>query len=101
LLGLFSIGFGSTDRVTRWINAWLPSGLVRQLGLLTFPLYLLHNNGGLLLKDALRGQGVPNNSATLISVTAILLMATVIARHIEPPLAQWLKARLQPLANHP
>lgn len=101
LLGLFSIAFGSTDRVTRCINAWLPPGLVRQLGLLTFPLYLLHNNGGLLLKDALRVQGVANNTATLLSVTAILLMATVIARHAEPPLAQWLKTRLQPFVCHP
>lgn len=95
LLGLFSIAFGSADRVTRWINACLPADLVRQLGLLTFPLYLLHNNGGMLIKDVLRGQGVSNNSATLISGTAVLVMAAFLARRVEPPLARWLKSRLQ------
>jgi exopolysaccharide production protein ExoZ len=98
-LGLAGITLGSTQPTTKWITTHMSSKMVRQLGLLTFPLYLLHNNGGLQIKDTLRFHGLSNNHATLVAALLIVVVASIVSKYIEPPVAQWLKYRLQHFAR--
>lgn len=98
-LGLIGIACGNTERVTRWIHQWLSPARVRQLGLLTFPVYLLHNIGGLLVKDSLQAHGLNGNLATLVAVILTLWAALMLSQHVEPILARWLKQRLTQLTG--
>jgi len=98
-LGLIGIAFSNTDRVTRWIHQWLSTARVRQLGLLTFPVYLLHNIGGLLVKDSLQAHGLNGNLATLVVVILTLWAALMLSQHVEPILSRGLKQRLTQLTR--
>lgn len=98
-LGLAGIAFGASPMVTRLINAWVQPAQVRLLGLLTFPVYLLHNNGGLLVKDALQAHGLNGNLATLVAVILTVWAALMLSQHVEPILARWLKQRLAQLTG--
>lgn len=93
-VGLCSIALGATETTTRWIHAHMSARLIRRLGLLTFPLYLLHNIGGLLMKNTLQRHDLNDGLSTLMAMFLSLLIATAVAEGIEPPVARWLKRQL-------
>ena len=72
---------------------------LRMLGLMTYPLYLLHNVVGAALLGRLAARGVPQDLALVLVLLAALAASYVIAAHLEPPLQRWtreLLCRLRP-----
>jgi peptidoglycan/LPS O-acetylase OafA/YrhL len=68
-------------------------------GLLTYPFYLLHNDIGVLIIRATRNWAP--HSVVLAGVVAfLLLVAWIVHRLIERPLASYLRARLSPRPRH-
>jgi exopolysaccharide production protein ExoZ len=61
-------------------------GTLRTMGLLTFPLYLIHIHTGGPILIGLRRIGAPDWSAVLAAIVAAMVAAFVVVRWIEPPL---------------
>jgi peptidoglycan/LPS O-acetylase OafA/YrhL len=75
------------------IHAYLsPHGraVVRQLGLMTYPLYLLHQLVGTALMAKLAHYGVPQIICLGVTILAVIGAALIITRYGEPTLRQWL-----------
>jgi peptidoglycan/LPS O-acetylase OafA/YrhL len=69
---------------------WMRWRFLTTLGLLTYPLYLIHQVIGFVLIDLLKAQLSPQ--VTLAIVTSVMLVAAwLIARFIEAPAQVWLK----------
>jgi peptidoglycan/LPS O-acetylase OafA/YrhL len=67
---------------------------LRTVGLMTFPLYLMHNVAGATLLGWLVTHGLDQRLA-LGSVLALALAASyVVAVHLEPPLQRWTRQAL-------
>ena len=76
----------------------LPSaarGAIRTAGMMTFPLYLLHQVVGGAILGALVLGGWNRWSALAASVALVLAASWLIARHLEPPLQRLTKHALQ------
>ncbi|MBN4095927.1 acyltransferase [Methylobacterium sp. OT2] len=78
-------------------NAWLRArlgergcALARRIGLMTYPLYLLHNVNGAALIHRLVGGGVPPYAALVAACCAMLLLSYAVMRWAEP----FVRARL-------
>ena len=67
--------------------------VLRYLGLLTFPLYLIHNNVGLAFENALSMHG--SAAATLAAGCAVVLLSILVTSFVEPPFARSFKALLK------
>ena len=81
-------------------NLWhrLPGaarGAIRTAGMMTFPLYLLHQVVGGAILGALVLRGWNRWSALAASVALVLAASWLIARHLEPPLQRLTKQTLQ------
>ena len=86
----------------RWNVAahhWLGprAAVVRAMGLMTYPLYLLHQPIGIPLSAWQLRAGVPPTLALLVSVAVIAFFSWVVAMHIEPLVRAWLAPKLQAL----
>jgi peptidoglycan/LPS O-acetylase OafA/YrhL len=76
---------------TSWIKwRWLTTA-----GLLTYPLYLLHENIGWVIMHGLRNTLSPFVNLTVV-VVLMLLASWLLHKIIEKPLARWMKAKLSP-----
>ncbi len=82
-------------------NAWLRArlgergcALARRLGLMTYPLYLLHNVDGAALIHRLVGAGVPPHAALVVACCAMLLTSFAVMRWAEPFVRGCLSAAL-------
>jgi peptidoglycan/LPS O-acetylase OafA/YrhL len=69
-------------------------GAIRTAGLLTYPLYLLHDKAGVALQLAALQAGVPPAFAIALPAAASLAAAYVAMRVMEPPLRRLLHALL-------
>lgn len=69
------------------------AGAIRLIGLTTYPLYLLHDDMGSDLRDAL-GHWMPRPLAMTITGVAFVALAMAVAQWIEPPLQRWVRAGL-------
>jgi peptidoglycan/LPS O-acetylase OafA/YrhL len=72
---------------------------LRFAGLLTFPIYLLHNSLGMLFEASLIRRGSGPLAAGFIAMTSILAIAVVVTSMVEPPLARSLKSFLNKASN--
>lgn len=97
LIGLAAIAISGMPRVTAALSAWTPS--LRKLGLMTFPVYLLHNKIGLVIQGALFSQGMPPWAATSGAAVVVLLLSAWVTFRLEPPLSRLLKGALERLAQ--
>lgn len=79
------VAMGWTSRI-RW--RWLTTA-----GLLTYPLYLLHQNIGWTAIHGLRG-ALPRWVALAAVLTGMMVAAWLLHRLVERPVARWLKVRL-------
>jgi len=61
------------------------AGWLRQVGLLTYPLYLLHQTIGFIMISGLRSH-LSDNASLLITCIAIMALAYCVAKFVEPPL---------------
>lgn len=71
-----------------WVHRW-----VATLSLMTYPIYLLHNEFGFGLIGFLFGVGVPVPVAYAVGIVAVLLLSFLSVRFFEP----WARARLRAL----
>ena len=84
-----------------WIHAkfagW--TRIIRQLGLITYPLYLIHNEVGLFIQRALAGYGMSETPAFAASFVLVLAIATIIGLFYEPVAQSFLKKVLTGFAE--
>lgn len=79
LIGVSSRFNGVFNSLHPDLNKWL-----RFLGLLTFPLYLLHNNIGLQVESLARSCGMNGRTALLSAFGVVILITTVVTWKLEP-----------------
>lgn len=79
----------ATGRLDRVRGRWLTVA-----GTLTYPLYLVHKNLGTLVVERLAGR-VPTWPLLLGLTASLLVLAWLVHRLVERPLAGWLRPRLQ------
>jgi peptidoglycan/LPS O-acetylase OafA/YrhL len=75
------------------IDSWLsPKGhaVIRQVGLITYPLYLLHELIGSVLMAGMARLGVPLVACLGLAVLLLIGAAFLISRFGEPALRKWL-----------
>lgn len=75
----------------------LPQPLLRSLrtaGLMTFPLYLIHQVAGGIIMAEIISVGLNRWAALAVTTAAALALSWVIAKQIEPILQAWTKLRL-------
>lgn len=73
------------------------TSLIVTLGLMTYPLYLIHNVIGVWLINTLARTGFKAHAALLFSACAMILLSWMICRRAEPALARLLRAALDRL----
>lgn len=78
---------------------WRIPRLLSFLGIVSYPLYLIHQNVGYVLLRALDRAGIEQVLATGISLVAILCVATVLTVKVDVPLRGWLRVRLMSRAT--
>ncbi|MGU3316910.1 acyltransferase family protein [Sphingomonas sp. M6A6_1c] len=71
--------------------------VVRQLGLMTFPVYLLHQPLGLSLSRLQLRAGMSPGATLLVSVSVILIVAWLVVTYLEPSFRRGLSDRLDRL----
>jgi peptidoglycan/LPS O-acetylase OafA/YrhL len=79
------------DRLAALLGPLLPA--IRWAGLLTYPLYLLHQRVGFILIEVLKGWLGDNGSLAFV-IAAMIGAALLIAKFGEPPLRRWGQQRL-------
>jgi peptidoglycan/LPS O-acetylase OafA/YrhL len=85
----------SAKRLQPVLNALPFAGIFRTLGLMTFPLYLLHQDAGAAVLAVLLRLGSSTATATVITAGIVLATAWVIATRAEP----WLRDRMRSLLS--
>jgi peptidoglycan/LPS O-acetylase OafA/YrhL len=86
------------------INEWLAGTLgrhldIRQLGLMTYPLYLLHAMAGAGLMQLLHAAGLPGYAVLVLAMLAMLLLAWLVARYAEPALRRIFAAAISGIGS--
>jgi peptidoglycan/LPS O-acetylase OafA/YrhL len=74
------------NRLQARLSNWIDSATTRTIGVLTYPLYLLHQDTGAWLLGALTSAGLSVRLATGATVSMLLLLAWLIATEFEPRL---------------
>lgn len=78
------------SRLARWVDARTAA----TLGLMTYPLYLLHQEIGAAIVAGLMRRGLPFWPAIALTFTAMLGAAWWVARRGEPAVRRWLAAAI-------
>lgn len=89
LLGLLPILFA--ERLQPWLARHVSASVAVMVGLMTYPLYLLHQELGALLIGGLLHLGLPFWFAAAVALAVMLIMAWAMVRYGEPPLRTMLK----------
>ena len=87
---LFALRLHRTGRDRAWSGT-----TVRTLGLMTYPLYLVHQAAGGYLMSFLHHHGVPRFAALAIVLAGVLVLSAVVATALEPRLRRPLRALLE------
>jgi peptidoglycan/LPS O-acetylase OafA/YrhL len=81
-------------RLQPWLARRVDARTATTLGLMTYPLYLLHQEIGAAIVAASMRLGVPFPAAAMIALTAMLGAAWWVARRGEPAVRRWLAAAI-------
>jgi peptidoglycan/LPS O-acetylase OafA/YrhL len=76
----------AAPRLQPLLARWIAPGVARTVGLMTYPLYLLHQDAGAVLLSTFAGAGVPPRLAAGLSAAVILTIAWLVALSLEPML---------------
>jgi peptidoglycan/LPS O-acetylase OafA/YrhL len=95
LIGVFLIFLVSLRRVDSVLHVGSLPRLLRTLGLMTFPLYLLHNNLGVLIRERFFAQTHANWIATGGAIVVLMAVSYVVATKLDPRAGRLLRALLQ------
>jgi peptidoglycan/LPS O-acetylase OafA/YrhL len=82
----------AASRLQPLLARWIAPGVARTVGLMTYPLYLLHQDAGAVLLGTLAGAGMPPRLAAGLSAAVILTIAWLVALSLEPMLRGLLAA---------
>ena len=96
-LALFASGLAvivSADRLQPLLARTIGARRLATLGLMTYPLYLIHQRIGLIAIRAMIAAGVPGHLAMALAAALALLLAWGVVRVAEPVVRHWLAARL-------
>jgi len=66
------------------------------LGAISYPLYLLHDNIGMVFIRNLLAAGVGYNIALAIAIALILGLSAAVTKLVERPAMRWIRSRLKP-----
>lgn len=95
---IWSVCIAAIVASIRWNNTLAGFGprfvnVIRSIGLMTYPLYLLHQFVGYLIINAMR-QYVPDSAALVVAIAVCLSLAFAVSKYAEPAvravLASWL-----------
>ena len=67
------------------------------LGMISYPLYLLHENIGWALIRRMESAGLEPNVAALVTLTIVIGLATALHRLVEKPAMRWIRDRYRGL----
>jgi peptidoglycan/LPS O-acetylase OafA/YrhL len=103
--GLWFAAMGAMLAALRF-NRYFPANkrlrsMVRAGGLMTYPVYLLHESVGSVLDGALEALGGRERVAVPLAVLGCCLLALVVSRYVEPLLRRPLRALANRLAGAP
>lgn len=73
------------------------SAVLRRMGLMTYPLYLMHQGVGVVAFELLLRHGARQGIALLAALALSLIASLLVVEAIEPWLRRWLLAALHPL----
>jgi len=74
----------AAERLQPWLARRIHGGTARAIGLMTYPLYLLHQQVGAAMIGALMRAGVPGWLAVGTTAATVLALACIVARRAEP-----------------
>jgi peptidoglycan/LPS O-acetylase OafA/YrhL len=80
---------------------WIPAHRARMIGLMTYPLYLLHQDAGAVIVGALMTRGVPADAAMAAAAIASVTLAWLVASAAEPAVRRALRANPLKAAHSP
>jgi peptidoglycan/LPS O-acetylase OafA/YrhL len=72
---------------------WLAARPLAYLGLISYPLYLIHQNVGYVIIRELNGAGWNANASLLAATATALGLAAILSRYVERPAHRAIKAR--------
>lgn len=98
LVGITLIFLSRLLRAEKMRGGFNLVSLLRYLGLLTFPIYLLHNNFGMLIEDKIAHFGVGETTAGFAAMIIVLGASSLVVSLLEPHLSRALKTILQKAA---
>ncbi|UNK42223.1 acyltransferase [Luteimonas sp. S4-F44] len=95
------LGFTAIIPVSIYKGAWIIERLstrtiawLRVLGLMSYPIYLLHFTLGLVLMREMVSLGGNPLAALLLACATVLILSWFIVKFVEPPMQSWTKNRL-------
>jgi peptidoglycan/LPS O-acetylase OafA/YrhL len=88
---VFALVLSSHDAVLRWRP-------IMFLGVISYPLYLIHQNIGYALIHAFEARGVPPSLAVSLAICFVIAAATLIAQ-VERPATRAMRARLRQIGD--
>lgn len=97
LIGLVLICFAKKLGRIHFLNSEPVKTALRFLGLVTFPLYLLHNDAGLLVLSHLSGF-LPDLVALIFTIIICMVAAVIVFKIIEPVLLVFFKLKLNKIS---
>ena len=80
----------AAPRLQAPLSRWIKPATARTIGLMTYPLYLIHQDAGAVVITRLLDDGVPFRMAQALTVVLMLALAFWVTRLPEP----WVRARL-------
>ncbi|MDO7844631.1 acyltransferase family protein [Sphingomonas immobilis] len=81
-MGALIVSIAANGPINRVLGAHART--IRTLGLITFPLYLLHQPFGTLITGTLLASGVAPGMALVAGLVAVMLLSYLVAEHTEP-----------------
>lgn len=98
-LSLLAAGIASlfaADRLQARLERWIAPATARAVGLMTYPLYLLHFEIGAVILGRLYRAGMPLALAVALDWAALIALAWTVSRHAEPALRRLLARAFSP-----
>ncbi|WP_052216274.1 acyltransferase family protein [Sphingomonas sp. ERG5] len=88
-------------RLQSVLERWVDVRLAATLGLMTYPLYLIHQEAGAALVATLMHRGMSMLPAMIATAGTVMVFAWWVARRGEPVVRAWLAARLDAIVAMP
>jgi len=79
-------------RLQPLLGQWVAPRVARTIGLMTYPLYLLHQDAGAAVMMALGRYGLSPHLSAAIAAAAMMVVAWIVASALEPALRRYLAA---------